>query len=135
MLYRIALKRVGISLRIYRHMPLLDWPARHFGKLAGIPDDDQRLRAVGWSPNLSSQLGRINKILLVVLTRRPGQIRSDQNLSQAIPRMIKIFAPLNSVSREDRGQRPGAEAVLARRDALALLPTGGRKTLVFKVHR
>lgn len=49
--------------------------------------------------------------------------------------MIKIFAPLNSVSREDRGQRPGAEAVLARRDALALLPTGGRKTLVFKVHR
>ena len=53
--FRIALKQVVISLHIYRHRSLLDWPVKHFGKLAGSLDGDQRLRAVGWSLNLSRQ--------------------------------------------------------------------------------
>ena len=73
MLLQIVLERVRISLRTYKQMPPQAFPEECFDKLVGIPDGVQRLRALEWSPNLPSQRGRINKILLVVLNRPPGR--------------------------------------------------------------
>jgi len=94
LLFQIALKPVEISLRIYTHRFLLDWPVERFSKLVGIPDDFQRLKALESLPNLARHYQSYWQDFTGVLET---SLKADQNLSQVVSNLALTHSRASSL--------------------------------------